>query len=289
MQWLSQITYERDTLNRVIGVYDHETGQIPVDPDTWTTDPGAVATEFEYNNLGQLTTIERPNDVDTTYTYGDASVDVDGTRYQNPYQVYSIEHEDTEISANLGRFDYTYDGVGNRETMAVTTYGGSVTNISYDYDRAYRLVSESYDLIGGATTGNEYEYDRVGNRTVMRDASGNETRYSYNNNDELTRVDYLPDYIFEDYTYDDRGNLISTQLKQDGVSLVPIGNPTLYEYNAIGQMTRVELPTTERIDFEYAWNGNRVRMEIVGSQDPIVYLWDEFSCAGYLTPNLSYG
>ena len=236
---------------------------------------------YDYNPLGQITLIDRPNDVDTSYVYGDANILVEGSRYQNPYQVYSIVHEDTEPATpvTLGQYDYSYDAVGNRTGMNVTASDGSQTNISYDYDRANRLIEESYDLMGGATSSTEYRYDRAGNRTHMIESSGDISHYIYDDNDQLTRVN-LPNYFFEEYSYDARGNLTGIQLKRDGVIDTPVGNPTLFEYNARDQLSRIELPTTERIDYEYDHRGNRVRQEQVGSQNPTVYLWDEFSQFG---------
>ncbi|MGB7337446.1 MAG: RHS repeat domain-containing protein [Phototrophicaceae bacterium] len=58
------------------------------------------------------------------------------------------------------------------------------------------------------------------------------------------------------------------------------GNSTRFEYNAQDQLTRIQLPDTMRIDYEYDHLGNRVYQEAVGSQNPTNYLWDEFSRFG---------
>ncbi|MEL6408232.1 MAG: RHS repeat domain-containing protein [Chloroflexota bacterium] len=87
------------------------------------------------------------------------------------------------------------------------------TDYTYTYDDAYRLTAESYNTgMGNVTTA--YQYDRAGNRTREIAPNGDITRYSYNPNDELTRVDYT-DYSWEEYTYDERGNVFCHLLSND--------------------------------------------------------------------------
>lgn len=95
--------------------------------------------------------------------------------------------------------------------------------------------------------------------------------------DELTRVD-LPDYTFEAYEYDARGNLTSVQLNQAGVVPVPIGSPTLYTYNARDQLSNINVQGLIQLDYAYNHYGNRVQQSSGGTTTN--YLWDEFSRYG---------
>lgn len=76
------------------------------------------------------------------------------------------------------------------------------------------------------------------------------------------------------------GLFVLTSLWREGVVPVQQGSPTLFEYSPRNLLTRVELPTTQRIDYSYDHLGNRVEQSVVGAQNPTYYLWDEFSQYG---------
>ena len=252
------VTYEHDALNRVTEVNDHTPAQVTFDPNTWLTNTGATTTLFAYSTIGQMTTIARPNGVTTHYSY-------DPQRYF----VDEIEHLDS--TSTLGRYQYDYDNVGNRIGMDISAQDGSVTQIDYAYDDAYRLTSESYLLTGGATSTTSYQYDRAGNRTQMSNSDGI-TTYTYNKDDELIRVN-LPDLYFEDYTYDARGNLIQVEAGGHGTY-----SATNYAYNAKDQMVSYGIGSTPFITYDYNHVGNRVSQTVSGTTTN--YLWDEFSQYG---------
>jgi|GEM_PF-970129 len=272
------VVYEHDDLNRVTAVIDHPQNLIPANYADWFKNGTIDPAEFEYNLSGQLTVISRPNDVTTTYTYGDVNQAVDATRNQNPYQVYSINHSHT-TDGLISQFDYTYDPAGNRATETRSIAGSDPVTASYGYDDAYRLQVERYDLLGGASTETSYLYDRAGNRIRM--VSGNDiTAYTYNNNDELSRVDHVNEFTYETYEYDARGNLTDVSLYSDGVTDTQIGVTTSYTYDARDHLISYgtslnDVILTTDATYTYDHRGNRV--EQTTGTITTDYLWDEFS------------
>ncbi|MGB7340931.1 MAG: RHS repeat-associated core domain-containing protein, partial [Phototrophicaceae bacterium] len=169
------------------------------------------------------------------------------------------------------QYDYQYDAVGNRTQMDIST-STTTDTYSYTYDDAYRMIEETQALMGNASVSTTYQYDRAGNRTRMADSSGDITQYLYNSNNELTRVN-KPDYYFEDYTYDARGNLIQVEAGGHGTY-----SATNYAYNAQDQMVSYGMGSTPFITYEYDHADNRVAQTI--SSTTTNYLWDEFSRFG---------
>ena len=172
----TDVDYSYDALNRVQTVTD--------------TIGTSATTSFDYNLVGQITTISRQNGVTTNYSY-------------DPQRYFVDEIEHLDGITLLGRYDYSYDNVGNRTSMDITAQNSSVTEIDYAYDDAYRLTSESYVLAGNALSTTSYQYDRAGNRTQKSNSDGI-TNYVYNKDDQIEFV-ALPNYQFEEYTYDARG------------------------------------------------------------------------------------
>lgn len=137
-------------------------------------------TTYEYDKLGNRTKTTLPNGVYTTYKY-----DPDN------YHLLGIYHRDKKNSL-LGKFEYTYDEVGNRLTMT-----DNVGTHTYGYDNLYQLTRWTHPVRGYQF----FNYDKVGNRTVLTEnikklkdgapigtyeGTTTETYYSYNNANELT-------------------------------------------------------------------------------------------------------
>jgi RHS repeat-associated protein/CSLREA domain-containing protein len=183
---------------------------------------GAQVTTYEYDPVGFLTDIQRPNGVDT----------VIAPNVRN--QVDLITHSK---SGTLQFFDYQLDKAGNRKQ--VTESGGVV--IEWDYDNLYRLTDETRN---GVNT--HFTYDGAGNRESMTVGSTT-TTYAYNALDQLTSAGSIT------YGYDDRGNL--TQVT-DG------SNITDYTYDSADRLATVTLPDTTSISYGYDADGRRVKQTV---------------------------
>ena len=249
-----RITYAYDELNRVTGV----------------SYPDRNNASYGYDKVGNLTAMSNA-DVSVTRHYDAANqlIRVDTTVPGLPSQ--SIR--------------YTYDNVGNRETMVdpnggVTSYSYDAANrlirlvnparqrTSYHYDHAGRLIRKdshngtaaiyTYDaadqlrtLINRTSSGKplstfRYQYDQAGNRAHMTDATDRPTTYDYDPLNQLIRVAY-PDGATVGYTYDAARNR-ETMTEANGHQIT-------YTYDAANRLLSVGTTTT----YEWDDTGNQTR------------------------------
>ena len=232
----SQVSYGYDELNRL---------------DTVTE--GTDITTIGYNAIGQMTTLNRPNGINTIYSYAD----------ENPYVVSDIEHK--QGMTLISGFHYEYDDAGNREQMS-----DLVTNvdINYYYDQANRLIEEMRDN-SGVISSTQYVYDANGNRVQEIRPNDDIYYYTYNKNDQLTQID-MPDYVKQVYSYDNRGNLDKVE---DFIG-INLQGTTNYTYDARNQLIDFDGLAT----FEYDHDGRRI--SATANAVTTNYLWDEFSSYG---------
>ncbi|EJV42405.1 type IV secretion protein Rhs [Bacillus toyonensis] len=157
----------------------------------------------------------------------------------------------TEIARDLGsgkkeivKYEYDYDGFGNRKTVKETVAGKIVKNVSLAFNAGNQL--ETY--------GNEkLKYDANGNRTA--DGKYN---YTWNEADQLTTITKQGETApFAKYKYDDDGRRIEKEVNgqitryfYDGDSINP-----LYETNGSGEVLR---------QYVYSIDGVRLAMKAQG-------------------------
>ena len=244
--------YTYDYLSRLTSVTNPDNKSISYQYDrngnrTQLTDPADNVTTYTYDDDGQLETVTAPVGV-TTYHY-DSLDRQDRVDYPNgTYAVYSYHSQrnfllsvtnkyssDTELSS----YTYTYDNVGNRQT--VTENGTSV--VSYTYDDIYQLESETRTGIVPYTI--SYQYDNVGNRTQMV-KNAVTTTYTYNNNNQL--ITETAQGVTLTYSYDKNGNLLS---KTGG------GNTTTYAWDFRNLLLSVTEPAGTTV-YEYDGAGTRI-------------------------------
>ncbi len=223
--WSDQITYTYDSA-----------GQLTSEADASGT------TSFQYNSVGERTSMSQPGDTVTTYGY-----DADG----------QLTSEEIAYGGGTqAQYSYTYDADGNR--LSETTPQGTY---QYAYDALGRLTSVTNP--SGSTQG--YTYDADGNR-VSLSAGGQTTTYAYNADSELTSQ--ADGSGSSTYSYDQDGN-------QTGVS-GPAGTST-YQYNGLDQMTEADLPGGTVVQQGYggtgqlAWSNSAVNGTVTSS---VYYVYD---------------
>lgn len=190
------------------------------------TDESGTKTEYTYDNHYRVKT-EKSGDETTTYTYdskGNIVSYVTGNEKNNTYYTYdSNKRVIREQTGNDYKY-YTYDSKGNNLISATLKkdykgeapelYDSSLTcfdTTTYTYDSKGRVISEVYSK-GGSVA---YEYDCRGNVTK-------ETNVTVENDKTKTTV--------TTYTYDDMGNLLTTQSEGDSAT---------YVYDKAGRTLRV--------------------------------------------------
>ncbi len=133
---------------------------------------------------------------------------------------------------------YEYDAQGNTlsETVTDTATGASrTTRWSYTSNG---LVATMTDANGGVW---RYGYDSVGNQRSVKNPAGHETTYTH---DGAGRVlsQTEPSGLVTTYVYDARGRM---------TSLTQGGETTSYQYNALGLLTNVQLPSGYSQSYQY--------------------------------------
>ena len=208
----------------------------------------AGANTFAYDALSRRTSLTLPNGTQTTYTYDPAS------------QVQQILHKLGATGPTINQAAYTYNGVGNRESL---TDRRGIQN--FGYDNLDRLTSASHPLLG---TAQSFAYDPVGNRTTAGNVTnaGNQLTadathsYQYDDNGNLTRKTLLATGTYAQYTYDAENRLTKVE---DFVA----GNPTpsftsTYRYDGLGRrIEKVANGQTKR----YIYDGEDILLEYDGT------------------------
>ena len=99
----------------------------------------------------------------------------------------SVTHQ-TWGRSTLSSFSYAYSD----ENLRTNCTGSNGEVVSYGYDGAHRLTSES--RTGSNSYSRSYTLDGVGNRTAQT-VGGTSTNFTLNNDDELTATSGLRELV----------------------------------------------------------------------------------------------
>nr|WP_320192686.1 right-handed parallel beta-helix repeat-containing protein [uncultured Desulfobacter sp.] len=192
--------YLYDANNQLSAVQIPVVGYITVGEYQWTrpktiTLPGGAEKTFEYDPLmriKQITAIDPAENILADYSYSYDKVDnitVKSTEHGNYTYGYDDLYRLTDVdNPTLTDETFTYDGVGNRLTSADTS-----TNWSHN---------ENNELTGYDNV--TFDYDTNGNM-VEKDVDGVVTRYYYNIENRLERVEDESGNVIAEYYYDPFG------------------------------------------------------------------------------------
>ncbi|MEZ0273281.1 MAG: sugar-binding protein, partial [Roseimicrobium sp.] len=215
------------------------------------TDPRGNTTETTYDALNRPLEVKAPTVVDGVT--GLPARPVTSTTYDAAGQPLTVTDPLGNVTTN------TYDRVGrvvkvknalNQETLSMYNAGGQVLTVT---DARGKVTTNAYDVLGRLTQTTDaenvvtqFEYDKAGNRTLVQDgkdnettfaydlrnrvtlehfANGDETSYTYNAIQKLTRTDAAGTTT---YGYDDRDRLLTVDL--------PTGPDRTYAYDDAGQL-----------------------------------------------------
>jgi RHS repeat-associated protein len=290
-------------LNKTITAsYDSNTGLA-----TSITDAKGETTYFQYDILGRVTWRTHPDLSEVQAVYDDQSNTV--TIYDELGH-YTIRYYDGlnrlskiewyPLSGDMLEETYSYDYMGNLKTR--TDSGGHL--YSYEYD----MLGRTTKILNPDGTYERRQYNDVTNTVTVIDENQHKREYQYNWAGNLLKVKEYTDpvnFYMSEYSYDDRGNLISlcdangntttydygslfgmTQvsypdLTTETFTYDAVGNmlqrtdatgTVTFVYNAVYQLVEAVYPDSSSVSFEYDPNGNRILME--DSEGTTRYVYD---------------
>ncbi len=267
-----------------------------------STDGEGHTTQYEYNRMGKISAIVDPTGERETYHYDGQGrlirkTDRNGVTVELGYNLYGAPLFKKEKDGAQGDFyEYTPEGLLKCAISDGMRY-------AYDYDEMGRMIRKS---ASGRTLLLALEYDKNGNRVRQTDVTGKLTGFEYDRQGQLLRLtddgqelaaytynlDGTPQAVThgpirQEYAYDLDKNLTGltvrsgdTLLSQTSYAYDGNGNrirkqaldgTTLYQYDALGQLQRVDYPAySEELFYDKA--GNRTR-RLVGDEEEL-YQYD---------------
>ncbi len=231
-----------------------------------TTDgKGNTVSETVYSCLNQPLTVTDAMGKVTTYTYnalGKVASVTDSLNRRTEF-TYNARGQNTAVlDAASNTSTATYDLLGN-VTHLTGPLGGDT---AYTYDDMGRLTSES--TVSGGTV--QYAYNELNVREKVTNARGQITEISY---DEVGRITgHTSPEGSVSYTYDANGNVLTVEdshgtvtRSYDALNRVvsytdTYGKVIRYEYDAVGNLTRLIYPDNTAVTYAYDANRNLVRV-----------------------------
>jgi RHS repeat-associated protein len=229
---------EINALNQqVVYVYDGNGNMISkTDADGYTTSyiydfknmvetinyQGGKSVSYQYNKNGEL--VEMADWNGTT----DFALDALG-------RIIEVNDHNNKVTA------YTYDSVGNKETMEYPDN----TTVTYEYDLLRRLteLTEPDDTNTGKIT-TTYEYDLASRLVSQQYPNGRKHEHEYDDANRLERTfEYDPTgnpvkTLGFEYSYDAQGNLLSNYRR--GVGEGRVNEAFEYGYDELNRLVRVQ-------------------------------------------------
>lgn len=208
------------------------------------TDAMGKSTCYTYTELGKVATITDPMNHCSVYAYD------------------SLGRNTSVQDAANNTSTVTYDLLGNVTRLAGPL--GGATN--YTYDDMGRLISES--TVSGGTV--QYTYNELNIRKKRTNARGQVRQMFYDNCGRITG--YTDPEGSVSYTYDANGNVLTVTDRNgvitrtyDALNRVVSctdtnGNLIRYEYDEVGNLTKLIYPDNTVVNYAYDANHNLVRV-----------------------------
>ncbi len=224
-----------------------------------------VISETVYNTLNQPLTVTDAMGKVTTYTYnalGKVESVTDSLNHRTEF-TYNSRGQNTEVrDATNNVSSATYDLLGNVTRLAGPL--GGATN--YTYDDMGRLTSES--TVSGGTK--SYEYNKLNVRKKITNARGQIRQVFYDSMGRITG--YTSPEGAVSYTYDANGNVLTVvdshgtiTRTYDALNRVlsytdTYGKVIRYEYDAVGNLSKIIYPDNTAVTYAYDANHNLIRV-----------------------------
>lgn len=214
------------------------------------TDPLGKATVYEYDNQGRVTKITYPQSTgkNGSYTLEDRYIYTYPTL--NGVGVFKIENDKYKNGALVYATADFYDSHGNLIDSAVWDFERNAWTETKNQFNTYGQLAVTTDANNNQTS---YSFDAWNRLNHLQDAQGNKQQYQYDIVNR-TRISYfMPSggARENDYseTYDQWGRVILRKGWPGGLANTPITEQ--YEYDLVGNCTKVIDPRNNQTDFQY--------------------------------------
>lgn len=225
-------------------------------PRGWlqSRDVGGELTRFDYDNVGQLIKLTRP---DASYV---------SFEYDPAHRLTAIVQQDGS------RLTYTLDPAGNRTQEEITGVDGGY--VYYTHRREFDALGRLWKDIGALNQTVAYEYDAQGNLKQIDGARTDVTDLTHHDYDTLDRLTQTlnADGGIEQYKPNALDQIV--QVVDPIAQIVdPANLATVYTVNALGDITRTISADTGTTERTYDEAGN-LKTEKDARGVTVTYTWD---------------
>ena len=253
-------------------------------------DPHGNRTIYAYDQLDRRTNLTNPLSHTWSTAYSNQPNGTLRLTVTNPLA--DVTQQDMDRLGRLGKIQhlnespkntpdvsFTYDGVGNRLSMAEFNGASPVRNTNFAYDKANRLKTVDFDTNGDDTVDQmvKYQYDAGGLRTKLTMPGSLDIVYTYN---ERGQLGSLTDWSSQatQYTYDGMDRLLT----QTGNSLF-----SAYSYDAAGRLSLLRHTSSNRTLSHFAYTVN-ARGERTQAYEAVPRSTTGSTTLAYNDPTLDY-
>jgi RHS repeat-associated protein len=219
---------------------------------------------FTYDSLNRKTSMVYPDQSKEQWSYDASGNLATYTTRAGQVKTSTFDNRNRETGYSWS------DGVTPAVSMAydaagrLTSLSSSVSSLSYTYDKANQLLSETSQLAGGyiGATTVSYSYDADGNRASVTYPSGHSVTYAYTNRNQVASLTADGPPPIATYTYDLSGNRLSKNLEN--------GTSATYAYDDANKLLTVNhqkgSASFDKLDYAYnAVNNRTSRTETTAS------------------------
>ncbi|WP_249070105.1 RHS repeat domain-containing protein [Argonema antarcticum] len=234
--------------------------------------------DFTYDSEGRLWKATDLANNTYTYTYGDDGLELieSPTSQTNSGNIKETLRYGYDALGNLNKVTYgdgkikQMDYRDNDNRLGTTTLPSGET-ITYDYDEAGRIKSETTKSVSGTITNTiSYTYDANSNVKTITDNTGTTTYHYDPNTGANVGIDY-PNGSSIAYTHDLLGRVKTITEKASPTATAYV---TTYDYDAFGNLKSVLDPSGNTTTMKYDV-GNRLKERLLPNGVKSVYEYDE--------------
>jgi RHS repeat-associated protein len=244
-----------------------------------STAPGSATTDFAYDGLNNLETVDEPAGEKSELEYTNGSHPYFPTKQTSPQGTGSVFAYDTAGNTTTigdssspasqveAKLEYNGQAGGNCPDDPTTKPGtlrcavdGKGNETLYGYDDDGNLTSVTPELPLGVTT---IAYDSLSRVDFVEDGKGQTRSYAYDDLDRVVEIDYGGGNLVT-FDYDANGNRVERIDSVDGTST--------WAYDALNRRTDDDLPSG---DTDYTWDAASNLTTLTDAGGTVTYRYDD--------------